>query len=423
MSKSNSTGGKVKIIALTATFFFGCSIGGAAQDSAKYSPMHIGFTYPLSTNGHLAHEYANDVSFHFLVGVSKEERKLAAAGLANITLGKATGAQLAGVANYTGGAVSGAQVAGIANIGQRQASGVQVAGFVNLSGSASGAQAAGFVNLTLKDVEGIQAAGFVNVAGSDVQGSQLAGFVNVAGDSVQGLQLAGIVNAAAKHVNGGQGAGFVNLAGRGVSGVQAAGFVNAAGGDVQGSQLAGIVNIAKGKVGGVQVAGFVNISDSCAYPIGIVNLVRAGEKSIGLSVDETLTSLVTFRSGGKYTYGVVGAGYNFRYKKEAWAYMLGLGAHLVDKKRFRLNVELTGLSLERFKSLREKHFFKSSVNLFPVLKASKHVELMAGVSLNYAGTNTDEGRALIPYAIWSHEGTKFFHAGYVGCAVGVNFRW
>jgi len=73
-----------------------------------------------------------------------------------------------------------------------------------------------------------------------------------------------------------------------------AGFINVSGN--AGTQIGGFMNIAK-KVKGVQIAGFLNIADSSDYPIALINIIRNGERSIGLSTDETLTNLVTFRSG------------------------------------------------------------------------------------------------------------------------------
>jgi hypothetical protein len=49
----------------------------------------------------------------------------------------------------------------------------------------------------------------------------------------------------------------------------------------------------------VQIAGFINIADSSDYSIGIINIIRQGEKGIGVSVDETKTAMVSFRSGGR----------------------------------------------------------------------------------------------------------------------------
>ncbi len=54
---------------------------GFAQSKEK---IHIGFIYPLSTNGTHAILDTNTLSLHALVGVSAEERGFAASGLTNV---------------------------------------------------------------------------------------------------------------------------------------------------------------------------------------------------------------------------------------------------------------------------------------------------------------------------------------------------
>src|SRR5262249_49498222 len=123
-----------------------------------------------------------------------------------------------------------------------------------------------------------------------------------------------------------QGSGFLNIA-RNVKGVQVAGYFNKAC-NVKGLQLAGYVNIADtvntqvsgfiniAKTAKVQLSGFINIADSCDYPIGIINIVKKGEKSIGVSYDINNTTMLTFRSGGRVLYGIIGLGYNFNNRYE-----------------------------------------------------------------------------------------------------------
>src|SRR5690606_22674579 len=133
-------------------------------------------------------------------------------------------------------------------------------------------------------------------------------------------------------------AGFANFVVDSVTGSQFAGFINVAK-DIKGTQFAGFINIAR-KVKGAQIAGFINIADSSDTPIGLLNIIKTGEKSIGVSVDDQLTTLVTFRSGGKILYGILGAGYNFENEKEQYAFEAGLGAHFFNGPRFRIHAEL-----------------------------------------------------------------------------------
>ncbi|WP_316749038.1 hypothetical protein [Pedobacter gandavensis] len=342
---------------------------------------HIGLTYPLSSNGKHAPLDTNNFSFHLLAGTSSVENGFSFAGFSNIIRNEATGTQIALFSNHIG----------------KKATGVQFAGFLNTYGKGDGAAFAGFANVSKGNINGVQFAGFLNIA-KDVKGAQFAGFLNKA-NSVQGSQLAG----------------FLNIAGKNVSASQLAGFINKAE-DVKGSQFAGFINIAK-KVKGVQAAGFINIADSSDYPIGIINLVKKGEKSISLTLDETQTSMLSFRSGGKVTYGMIGIGYNLKNKKEVYAMEVGLGAHWFQSSSFRLNTELTGSVLESFKT---GEYFKSSLRILPALRIGNHLELFAGPSLNFLSTNTTEGRNLHKQYIhtWSDRGHDF-QALYLGYSGGI----
>ncbi len=72
----------------------------------------------------------------------------------------------------------------------------------------------------------------------------------------------------------------------------------------------------------------MNVADSSDHPLGIINLIRKGEKSIGFSIDENETGLVSFRSGGRVLYGIIAAGYNFKNEEDVYALEAGLGASL-----------------------------------------------------------------------------------------------
>jgi hypothetical protein len=242
-------------------------------------------------------------------------------------------------------------------------SGVQAAGFLNLSSTTKGVQLAGFMNGT-KDSAGVQAAGFINIA-KQVK-TQVAGFVNVA-----------------EVVNGAQLAGFINVA---------------------------------GKVKGVQVAGFINTADSSDYPIGLINIVRSGEMGIGISVDESLTSLATFRSGGRRMYGVLGAGINVKTERIRYALEAGLGVHVAITKSFRINVEGTEMTLTDF---RRGSYLRSTIRIMPAVKLGKNLELFGGPSFNTVVITKNAGRDLVKNYTWENRGRTYFTGMYFGGVVGL----
>lgn len=229
----------------------------------------------------------------------------------------------------------------------------------------------------------------------------LGGFGTVVKDSLHGAQVAGFFNTASR-VRGAQVAGFINIDSE-LHGAQVAGFMNCAS-TVHGFQAAGFLNKAT-TVHGVQLAGFINIADSSDYPIGVVNFIRNGEKSIDLSVDETSTFLAAFRSGGRLLYGIAGIGYNGKDNRSLYALEAGIGAHFRIAPAFRLNAEVTSLTMADFKS---GTYFKSSLGLFPAYRLGHHVELFAGPTFNRINWSKRLGEGLGSSFLWSKtKGTDF----------------
>jgi hypothetical protein len=90
-------------------------------------------------------------------------------------------------------------------------------------------------------------------------------------------------------------------------------------------QIASLINIAE-NVTGVQIAGLVNVAENNDYPVDFVNLIKNGEKSIAVTYNEIGSLAVSFRSGGRVTYGITGCGYNMKghkkhiLRKEDWGH-------------------------------------------------------------------------------------------------------
>src|SRR5687768_1146684 len=89
----------------------------AAQSKEK---VHIGFIYPLSTNGTHATLDTNRLSLHVLAGVSAEETGLAFSGLTNVVGNNTRGLLFAGFSNHV----------------RKHAEGLVFGGFANTYGSA-----------------------------------------------------------------------------------------------------------------------------------------------------------------------------------------------------------------------------------------------------------------------------------------------
>jgi hypothetical protein len=346
----------------------------AAADDDPQSVIHLSFLPPMSTNGRQAFLYTNDLSFSILAGVSKNERALSLAGLANIVNGNANGFQGAGLLNLVGGRGRGVLAAGLANVVGDYYKGGQFAGLVNVTGKLDGAQFSGLVN-----------------AAGDVEGAQFTGLVNAAGE-IDGMQVGGLANAA---------------------------------GDVEGSQFAGLVNVA-GMVSGVQMAGLLNIAASSDYPIGLVNIITDGEMAVGVGYNEIGTVGINFRSGGRVLYGILGAGYNHRAPGNgAVSFTGGIGAHIDLAPKWRINAELASESIWGVR--RDRYASKSAFALMPAFRFGQF-EIFAGPSVNHMQTSDVDMYGLFPKnPLWEkewapeHRSGPHLHQLFIGWQTGIQF--
>lgn len=320
-----------------------------AQNEDKTSTVKFSFWDPVGTNGKEAKYYTNTFSFNVLYGESKSEKAFTFSGLGSIIKEDANGLQIAGLANIIGGNSNGLQFAGLTNI-STQVNGAQIAGLTNITNDAKGFLFAGLNNIS-NEMNGISIAGLGNIA-NNVRGFQFAGLGNIS-NNMKGVQFGGLGNVA---------------------------------NNVNGFQFGGIFNKAN-VVNGVQFAGLVNIADHSDYPIGILNFIKDGEKSVGVTFDELQNLTVAFRSGGRILYGILGAGVNFKASETLTALEAGFGAHINCTSKFRINTELTYTSMTDFDNL---EISRSSLRIMPAYRFAKCFEIFAGPTLNYLQTNDTE---------------------------------
>jgi hypothetical protein len=268
-----------------------------------------------------------------------------------------------------------------------------LAGF---SAGETGLSLAGISNIILDSASGVQIAGFSNHIGHYASGVDIAGFMNTASKS-SGLEIAGFAN-----INSGD------------AGNQLSGFINKA--NTVGSQLGGFINVAK-KVRGVQIAGLINFADSSDYPIALFNFIKHGEMFIGVSTDETLTSLVTFRSGGRRLYGIAGLGYNHKGSRQLAAWEAGIGGHLVSAQHFRLNAEAVSVGLTDFK---HGDWAKSSLRLLPAYRPNHRIEIFAGPTFNYLHADKGQSEDLVGHYLWSRHDAHGSQGLFFGITGGIN---
>lgn len=321
----------------------------------KFRPAQINFGFPLSTiNVKKAKEYTNAFSINLLVGISKNERSLALAGISNVIANNATGLQIASVSNYIGNAGYGIEVAGVTNINKGSYNGIQASGVYNYSGSGNGIAVAGVANMS-------------------------KGFYN-------GLQLSGVTNIA---------------------------------GDVNGLQFAGVMNIAK-KVKGVQFSTILNVAEESNFPIAFINIIKNGKMGVSLSYDNMNNTMLSFRSGGKYTYGIFGVGYNNKVNDGSNIVAeAGYGIHIPITNWLEINNEFKATSLG-FSN--DKVCYNASYLLAPSFTFLNHFNVFGGANFNYLYSNYVNSEDLLPNnCLFEKDNSDNKQRMFIGYQIGLQY--
>ena len=355
-----------------------CEIG------EKFAPYCIGLGFPLSTfDLEDGEKYTIAFSVDALIGSAGNIKGIAVAGAGNIIYNNAYGLQVAGMVNEI----------------HHNAYGISVAGLANLAEYYYGIQVAGFANAGRNSFYGMQIGGVLN-SSSNANGLIIGGVNNIAFDTLDGMQMAGVVNYA-KEARGIQIAGVTNIAG-----------------DVKGLQFAGVANIAK-KVKGVQFASILNVAEESNFPIAFVNIIKNGKMGVALSYDMMNNTMLSFRSGGKYTYGILGVGYNnlvndgSKIVAEA-----GYGIHIPITDWIEINNEFKATSVG-FSD--DKTCFNASYLLAPSFTFLNHYNIFGGASFNYFMSDYVNSNDLMPNNyFWSKDG-NYNQRMYIGYQVGLQY--
>ena len=352
----------------------------------NFRPVQINFGFPLSTiNVKKAKEYTNAFSINLLVGISKNERSLALAGISNVIANNATGLQIASVSNYIGNAGYGIAIAGVTNINKGSYNGIQASGVYNYSGSGNGIAVTGVANMSKGSYNGIQVSGVYNYSGSG-NGMAVTGVVNMSKGSYNGLQLSGVTNIA---------------------------------GDVKGLQFAGVMNIAK-KVKGVQFATILNVAEESDFPIAFINIIKNGKMGVALSYDNMNNTMLSFRSGGKYSYGILGVGYNNKVNDGSKIVAeAGYGIHIPITNWLEINNEFKATSLG-FSN--DKVCYNASYLLAPSFTFLNHFNVFGGANFNYLYSNYVNSDDLFPNkCLWEKDNSDNKQRMFIGYQIGLQY--
>ena len=340
---------------------------------------------------------------------SEDSKGIMVCGLCNMIGGDYDGVQVGGLSNKAQ-EMRGIQVSGLGNI-TRGVMGIQVAGLGNITRDTRAIQVAGLTNIS-KELYGIQISGLTNIS-QDAYGLQLAGLTNISKD-LYGIQISGLTNIA-QDTYGLQLAGLFNVS-HDLYGIQLAGLFNCAK-DVYGLQFAGLVNVAK-RARGVQFATILNVAEESDFPIGLINIIKQGDKGVALTYDMLGNAVMSFRSGGKYTYGILGVGYNTQIE-ERLVVEAGYGLQVHVCRWLDVNNEFKATTMGYNSGYTRSNF---SYLLAPSLTLWRHCNLFAGPSINYFMSDKASAATLLPNAgLWRKEGDRGIGQLYLGYQVGVQY--
>ena len=271
-------------------------------------------------------------------------------------------------------------------------------------------------NIVANDATGLQIAGISNHIGNKGYGIAVAGIANTAG-FYNGIQIGGISNFTKDSNIGLQIGGIVNYSGS-AKGLMLGGISNISG-DFTGFQFAGVMNVAK-NVKGVQFASIINIADDSDFPIAFINIIKNGKMGVSLSYDILNNTVLSFRSGGKYTYGILGVGYNAKVNDGSKIMAeAGYGIHIPVNHLFEINNEFKATSVG-FSN--DKTCYNFAYLLAPSVTFWNHYNIFGGVSFNYLNSNYEDSNDLLPKKyIWSKDTNDNAQRMYIGYQIGLQY--
>ena len=271
-------------------------------------------------------------------------------------------------------------------------------------------------NIVANDATGLQIAGISNHIGNKGYGIAVAGIANTAG-FYNGIQIGGISNFTKDSNIGLQIGGIVNYSGS-AKGLMLGGISNISG-DFTGFQFAGVMNVAK-NVKGVQFASIINIADDSDFPIAFINIIKNGKMGVSLSYDILNNTVLSFRSGGKYTYGILGVGYNAKVNDGSKIMAeAGYGIHIPVNHLFEINNEFKATSVG-FSN--DKTCYNFAYLLAPSVTFWNHYNIFGGVSFNYLNSNYEYSNDLLPKKyLWSKDTNDNAQRMYIGYQIGLQY--
>ena len=156
----------------------------------------------------------------------------------------------------------------------------------------------------------------------------------------------------------------------------------------------------------------------------MLNLIKNGKKSVGVTYNEIGSTIAAFRSGGKNTYGILGAGYNHRAKDDVYVILAGLGATIRCTSWLSIDNELTFESLNDFKG--ETETFRTGYTLLPAFSFGRldrpYFEIFAGPGVYYQYSENLENIEIFPkHSLWKKHGASKRQQVHIGYLLGARY--
>ncbi len=122
---------------------------------------------------------------------------------------------------------------------------------------------------------------------------------------------------------------------------------------------------------------------------------------VAVTYDALGSTVATFRSGGRYTYGIIGVGYNHKTENNSLVAEGGFGAHIPVTSWFRINNELKASTIGNDS---DEPVLNTGYSLIPSFRIGKHIELFGGVGINYMMTKDVSNSKIFPnHSLWKKD--------------------
>lgn len=140
---------------------------------------------------------------------------------------------------------------------------------------------------------------------------------------------------------------------------------------------------------------------------------------VAVTYDALGSTVATFRSGGRYTYGIIGVGYNHKTENNSLVAEGGFGAHIPVTPWFRINNELKASTIGNDS---DEPVLNTGYSLIPSFRIGKHIELFGGVGINYMMTKDVSNSKIFPnHSLWKKTESTKLQQLYIGYQFGVQY--